>query len=77
MMLTVSMTDSHLYQNLKHHRRLKSHSVEATPPSWLRAETTWVLIGDIHTCDVFSFDKDGCQSSQMSASVGFFFQAMP
>ena len=46
------------------------------PPSWLKVEITWVHIGDMDTCDVFSFDKDGCQSSQMSASVGFFFQAM-
>ena len=46
------------------------------PPSWLKVEITWVHIGDMDTCDVFSFDKDGCQSSQMSASVGFFFEAM-
>ena len=28
------------------------------------------------TCDVFSFDKDGCQSSKLSASLEFFFRAM-
>ena len=27
-------------------------------------------------CDVFSFDKDGCHSSKLSASLGFFFRAM-
>ena len=27
-------------------------------------------------CDVFCFDKDGCHSSKLSASLGFFFGAM-
>ena len=29
-----------------------------------------------NTCDVFSFDKDGCHSSKLSASLEFFFWAM-
>ena len=56
-MLTVSITDSHLYQNYERHRHLKSHSVKTAPPSWLRVEITWVHIGDMDTCDVFSFDQ--------------------
>ena len=34
------------------------------------------LLRATDTCDVFSFDKDGCQSLKLSASLGFLFQAM-
>ena len=76
MMLTVLMTDSMSISKLKTSQASKKSLRRGHPPSWLKVEITWVHIGDMDTYDVFSFDKDGCQSSQMSASVGFFFEAM-
>ena len=33
-------------------------------------------LGLLTPTDVFSVDKDGCHSSKLSASLGFFFRAM-
>ena len=48
------------------------------PPPYLKVwiRTFRSLFRATDTCDVFSFDKDGCHSSKLSASLEFVFWAM-
>ena len=66
-----------LYQNSKK-KNNQGGGVAST--EWLctfvAIDTFRNLFRATDTCDVFSFDKDGCQSLKLSASLWFFFQTM-
>ena len=77
-MLKVFMTDSHALSKLKKKKNNQGGGVAST--EWLctfvAIDTFRNLFRATDTCDVFSFDKDGCQSLKLSASLWFFFQTM-
>ena len=69
-MLKVFMTDSHLYQNLKKKKQPGGRGgLDRVTWRIVAIDTFRNLFRATDTCDAFSFDKDGCQSLKLSASL--------